>query len=125
MHKSGIKAPPFYSIKHLCVALPKSRHKKTIIFDLDETLIHCVEDLDSEPCHITIDINFTGSPEPISAGINFRPGVLDCLRHANKYFQVVVFTASEQEYADPILDLIDPTGELIQARFYRNSCVET
>ena len=38
------------SIKY--VHLPKPRNpteqKKTIIFDLDETLIHCVDDIESE-----------------------------------------------------------------------------
>ena len=34
-----------------------------------------------------------------------------------------MFTASEQEYADPILDFLDPDGSLFQARFYRDSCV--
>ena len=36
-----------------------------------------------------------------------------------------VFTASNQEYADTIIDYIAPTGELIQLRFYRDSCIKT
>jgi CTD small phosphatase-like protein 2 len=36
-----------------------------------------------------------------------------------------VFTASEQEYADPIIDLLDPEGKYFSARFYRTSCVRT
>jgi hypothetical protein len=38
---------------------------------------------------------------------------------------VCVFTASNKEYADTILDYIDPTGKLIQHRFYRESCIKT
>jgi len=38
---------------------------------------------------------------------------------------VCVFTASNKEYADTILDYIDPTGTLIQHRFYRESCIKT
>jgi CTD small phosphatase-like protein 2 len=37
---------------------------------------------------------------------------------------VIVFTASESGYADPILDRIDPKGELISHRFYRQNCIE-
>lgn len=37
-------------------------------------------------------------------------------------FQVIIFTASEQQYADPILDKLDPNKNLIKARFYRTSC---
>ena len=38
---------------------------------------------------------------------------------------MVVFTASHQSYADAILDFIDPDHELIEHRFYRDSCFET
>ena len=40
-------------IKTRTVKLPTFRGshiKKTIIFDLDETLVHCIDDIDSNPC---------------------------------------------------------------------------
>jgi len=37
----------------------------------------------------------------------------------------VAFTASDQQYADAILDHIDPNKELIQYRLYRQHCIET
>ena len=40
-------------------------------------------------------------------------------------FQVVVFTASHKTYADAVLDFLDPDQELIDARFYRDSCYQT
>lgn len=73
-------------IKDLCVELPKSVHKKTIVFDLDETLVHCVEDPLNESCHLIIDIKFSEEPEPIRAGINIRPGAKECLEYASKLF---------------------------------------
>ena len=60
----------------------------------------------------------------IKAGINIRPGVRECLEYANTLFRVIVFTASEREYANPILDYLDPEKKLIQARFFRDSCVQ-
>jgi CTD small phosphatase-like protein 2 len=36
---------------------------------------------------------------------------------------VGVFTASEQIYADPILNFIDPENKFFQFRLYRDSCV--
>jgi hypothetical protein len=36
----------------------------------------------------------------------------------------MVFTAGTRNYADPILDYLDPTHELIQHRLYRDSCTE-
>ena len=117
--------PPIRYIQHLMVDLPppNAQHKtKTIVFDLDETLIHCVDDIDSENPDVIIPLHFTGETEPVLAGINIRPYAKDCLKAANQNFQVVIFTASEQEYADPIIDYLDPTGELVQARYYRPSC---
>ena len=39
----------------------------------------------------------------------------------SRYFDVLVFTAGNQCYADPILDYIDPERK-IQHRLYRDSC---
>ena len=36
-----------------------------------------------------------------------------------------MFTASHKSYADVVLDFLDPKGELIQHRLYRESCVLT
>lgn len=43
----------------------------------------------------------------------------------NKYYEVVVFTASHKWYADVILDHIDPKGIYFQHRLYRESCIKT
>mmetsp|Transcript_25359 Transcript_25359/g.25093 ORF Transcript_25359/g.25093 Transcript_25359/m.25093 type:complete len:102 (-) Transcript_25359:171-476(-) len=93
---------------------------KTIIFDLDETLVHCVDEPETDNPHVVLKVTFpTG--ETVDAGINIRPYAIECLKEANKYFQVVVFTASHQSYADVVLDYLDPNRELIQHRLYRNS----
>jgi len=120
--------PQFSAIAHQVVELPDFNHpskKKTIVFDLDETLIHCVDDADTDNPDVIIPIHFSEEPEPVLAGINIRPHIIECLETANKYFQVIVFTASEQEYADPIINYIDPEGKYFQARYYRPSCVRT
>ena len=61
------------------------------------------------------------SGEEESAGINVRPYLKECLTEANKYFQVIVFTASHQAYADVVLDYLDPNNEFFQYRLYRES----
>lgn len=38
------------------VDLPPSRFKKTIVFDMDETLIHCVEDFERDSPDVVLDI---------------------------------------------------------------------
>lgn len=96
--------------------------KKTIIFDLDETLVHCIEDLNLNP-HALIEIKFpTG--EKITTGINIRPFARECLKEAGKHFEVIVFTASQQCYADAVLNFLDPKNELIHHRLYRENCIK-
>ena len=46
------------------------------------------------------------------------------MKEANKYFEVIAFTAGTRNYANSILDKLDPHGELIQHRLYRDSCLE-
>lgn len=38
---------------------------------------------------------------------------------------MITFTASDQSYADAILDYIDPKNEYIDYRLYRHNCVPT
>jgi len=65
------------------------------------------------------------SGKVLKAGFNIRPFTKECLELANKYYEVVVFTASHKWYADVILDYIDPEGKYIQHRLYRDHCIKT
>jgi CTD small phosphatase-like protein 2 len=92
-----------------------SETRKTLIIDLDETLTHTVKK--DESSQVTLEIK---EAEKIS--INVRPFVIEFLKFASNEFEVVVFTASKQKYADTILDYLDPTGKLIHYRLYREQC---
>ena len=61
----------------------------------------------------------------IEAGINLRPHLHECLVQCASRYQVGVFTASHREYADSVINLIDPEGILINFRLYREHCFET
>ena len=99
--------------------------KKAIIFDLDETLAHCVrQENPNRPPDVLLNINLT-SGKVLRAGFNIRPFTKECLEMVNKYFEVIVFTASHKWYADVILDYIDPEKKYIQHRLYREHCIPT
>jgi CTD small phosphatase-like protein 2 len=122
-----LKKPDEKELLSKTIYLPPPRSetcKKTIIFDLDETLIHCVDDIETDTPDTILNVTFPNG-EIVEAGINIRPGAIECLKEINKNFQVVVFTASHKFYADVVLDHLDPTGELIQYRLYRDSCYQT
>lgn len=53
-----------------------------------------------------------------------RPYTKEILQLANQHYEVAVFTASTSVYANTVIDWLDPTGEFIQHRYYRDSCVK-
>jgi TFIIF-interacting CTD phosphatase-like protein len=85
------KYPPFK------IDLPNAwdplNQKKLLIFDMDETLMHCVDDVETDECEVILDVDF-GDGDVVYAGINIRPHIKQCLREASKNFMVIVFTAS-------------------------------
>ena len=107
------------------VYLPPQTHpnRKTIVFDLDETLIHCNDD-PKAPCDITVPIKFTGG-EVVEAGLIIRPYARECLEELSKHYEIVVFTASHSCYANIVLNLLDPDHKFITYRLFRESCVRT
>lgn len=72
--------------------LPPARKLNTIVFDLDETLIHSNERPDM-PYDVQLPFVFpTG--EHVKLGISVRPYAQECLRELSEYFEIIVFTAS-------------------------------
>jgi CTD small phosphatase-like protein 2 len=59
--------------------------KKTIVFDLDETLVHCIEDYMNKDVDKLIQVKFP-SGDIATAGINIRPYAMECLRRASQLF---------------------------------------
>ena len=97
--------------------------RKTVIFDLDETLIHCNDTL-TPPYDVKLPITFpTG--QIIQAGINIRPHAVEILQNLSKNFQIVVFTASHSCYANVVLDYLDPQNRYIHHRLFREHCYQT
>jgi CTD small phosphatase-like protein 2 len=98
-----------------------------LILDIDETMIHCLDDRDpeNEEPDVVIKVPLDEEGEYADAGINIRPHLYECLKQFNQHYQVIAFTASDQSYANAILDFIDPDRELIDYRLYRQHCLET
>ena len=71
----------------------------TLVLDLDETLVHYFD--------LGPDSHF-----------KIRPGCHEFLEEMSNYYELVIFTAAMQDYADSVLDQIDKKGS-IQYRLYR------
>jgi len=50
---------------------------------MDETLIHCVDDIEQQEPDVILEIDFPGE-EICCAGINIRPYLNECLEEAAK-----------------------------------------
>ena len=46
---------------------------------MDETLIHCVDDVEKQNPDVILEIDFEGE-ETLCAGINFRPYLIETLK---------------------------------------------
>ena len=102
---------------------PKSEDKinlKTLVLDLDETLAHGQNIPFSSPknqlkieCKLN-DINTT-------IYFKIRPGVKEFLRKMSKLYEIVIFTASVEEYAKMLINLID-TKNICSHKLYREQC---
>lgn len=77
----------------------------TLVLDLDETLIHY-------------------SPSDDTGKVNFRPHLEKFFFEIKKYYEIIIFTASLKEYADTILDHLDPQNEIFKERYYRKDLRE-
>ena len=47
------------------------------------------------------------------------------LERLKDLYEIVIFTASQQPYADALLDILDPEGVLFHHRLFRTSCTFT
>ena len=99
----------------------KSSNQKTLVLDLDETLVHS----QLMPFNIKSDIKLKIEleNEMHDIFILFRPGLQQFLEKMGKIFEIVIFTASISSYADPLLDIIDKNN-LCKYRLYREHCTE-
>ena len=72
----------------------------TLVLDMDETLVHF---------------------DPRRRMFRTRPHVQNFLREMSQHWEIVVFTAGLKDYADWILNDLDP-NRYISRRLYRDSC---
>ena len=114
--------------------------KKTLIIDLDETLIHSMAKGGRMSTGHMVEVRLGGpvptptyttsasQPPVLGPGVPIlyyvheRPGCHDFLRKVSKWYNLVVFTASVQEYADPVIDWLERERRYFGGRYYRQHC---
>ena len=80
------------------------RGRKTLVLDLDETLVHSSFKPPKNP-DIVLPVDIEG--RLMHVYVLVRPGCIKFLTEMAKYYEVVIFTASLSKYADPLMDILD------------------
>ena len=84
-----------------------NRKPYSLILDLDETLVH-----------------FKVNPENETEGVlRVRPGIIEFLDSIDQYYELIVFTAATQDYADLLIDAVEENKIYFEHRLYRQHTV--
>lgn len=110
--------------RHRCALLPRKTRqcpRKTLVLDLDETLVHSSLECVPAAPDFSVEVHFNNQDHVIH--VKRRPHLAEFMNSVASLFEVVVFTASQKVYAEKLLNVIDPKRSLIKHRVYRDSCV--
>ena len=107
----------------------KSNSKKVALFDLDETIVHCIGEINmnnvenfSRQGDAKIKVQLPGGKK-ITIGINIRPHWEQALDLIRDKYHIIAYTASHESYADSVLNYLDPDKKYFEYRLYRSHCV--
>ena len=98
---------------------PNATGNKTLVLDLDETLVHSQFGPFNVPSDVVIKIEIENEIHDIHVLV--RPGVQEFLEKISKKYEIVIFTASISKYAEPLLDILDKK-KLCSFRLFREHC---
>jgi len=100
----------------------KNDTRNTLVLDLDETLVHSNLENTVEKCDFSFPVVFNGEKHRVN--VRKRPHLSTFMELVSQQYEIVVFTASQQIYADKLLDILDPSQKWITHRVFRDSCVQ-
>lgn len=99
------------------------RDSLIVLLDIDETLLHSkpLQDLNYEhrPDELLIEV---GSREFV---VYLRPGVNKFLKSISKLYKIILYTAAQKEYAEKVLNILDPDKNIVFDLFTRENCVRS
>ena len=111
---------------------PSKSTQKTLVIDLDETLIHSLAKGGRMSSGHMVEVKLNtaigyggamlGPQHPILYYVHKRPHCDEFLRRVCKWYNLIVFTASVQEYADPVIDWLEQERKYFSGRYYRQHC---
>lgn len=93
--------------------------KKTLVLDLDETLVHSVFGKESNPsCTFSLLFN----KEYYLVSTEKRPYLDEFLEEVSQLYEIVFYTSSVEGYANNVIDYIDQ-NKIASGRLFRDACI--
>ncbi len=95
------------------VLLGEKSKKYTLVLDLDKTLIYS---------SVTKHADSPARSWDLSVAV--RPFACELLQEMSQFYEIVIFTAAEQKYAEVVVDILDPRRKWVKKLLTRESCVK-
>ena len=129
---SSLPSVQLDNLEKLAVNLPIPKHKKlsnkTLIFDLDNTLIctltGTIVQLYTNAIFSKINYNDSKRGNIVPLHVVIRPYALEMLKQLSPYYEIIIFTAANKSYGDAVINELNPKGDLIDYRLYRDNCIK-
>lgn len=101
-----------------------------LVLDIDETLVHSEPMVENSVPNAnstkqydkTVTFNNPNGTVDVY-GVRFRPYMMEFIQRMSRFYDLAVYTASARDYADAVMDAIDPTRQIFCARLYREHCI--
>ena len=105
---------------------PKKKRKKLLVLDLDETQLHVKTPTELLPHaqehHKEIKVTLSNGVK-MKMYLFYRPYLFKFLQNMTEYFEIVVFTASSKNYAEPIIKVLNAEKKQVKGMFFRENCL--
>ena len=101
-------------------SIEKNTKQKSLILDLDETLVHSSFYPFERVSDLTLPITVDNQKKIVY--ILRRPYAIEFMKEMASYYEIIIYTASISQYASNLLDELDKYN-VISKRYYRNNCI--
>ena len=122
----SLERPTAGKIQDLKFEFGQLDRQKTLILDMDETLIHAKPKIPgNEDFEFDFEITLTDDEDgsELVFMVKKRPALEECLERLCEFYEVAVFTAAERTYATKIIKNFDPEGKFIKHILSREHCI--